>query len=82
MSRCSDTDGPEHIEASEGSGDGDSRQLGMPVQLLYLLLALVNEKKLWESTSHTGTHLLSQGVRVISFHSQVPLNHLNGDKEI
>ena len=65
------TDSFEDVESAECGGYEYPRQLGVPVEFLYLLLSLVNEEQLRGNA--LGSVRLSSGVL---FNCQVPLDNL------
>ena len=62
----------ENVESTDRRGDHHPRQLWVPVQLLDLLLALVDEEQL------RGDSPNPLATAVVVLHRQVPLYHLGG----
>lgn len=62
-------DRPEHVEPWQGRGDHHARDLRMPVDLLDLRLALVQEQELRRKVLQP----LHPGAHIARLHRQVPL---------
>ncbi len=70
----SDTDSSENVESCEGGGQQNARKLGVPVDLLHLLLTLVDEQQLRGNPRRDHAPFFFPGC--VRLHGEVPLDDL------